>query len=111
MPSTPGRPATSGTRHGKGKGYGGPASGEGSRGAAGIGRPKADVAAVIAADKAARLEALKAHLLGLALEAERESDQITATLGYLKHEDDKTQRVELGGGLEIIRRIVDPASD
>lgn len=102
--------ASKSTRRGNGAGYGGPASGAGNH-KAGPGRPRADVAAVIAADKATRLEAMKAHLLGLALEAERESDQITATLGYLKHEDDKSQRVELVGGLEIIRRIVDPAAD
>lgn len=104
-------PANKTTRYGKGKGYGGPASGEGNKGTPGVGRPRTDVAAVIRADKAKRLEMLKDHLANLAVTAERESDQITATLGYLKHEDDKAQRVELGGGLEIVRRIVDPATD
>ena len=96
---------------GRGAGYGGPARGEGNRGTPGIGRPKADVAAVIRASKAERIEKLKEHLIGLALTAEREADQITATLGYLKHDDDKATRVDIGGGLEIRRVIVDPARD
>jgi hypothetical protein len=104
-------PVTKTTRRGNGAGYGGPATGEGGKGAPGVGRPPADVGAVIRAAKAERLERMKEHLIGLALTAEREADQITATLGYLKHEDDKAQRVELGGGLEIVRRIIDPATD
>ena len=76
-----------GTRQGNGRGYGGPAKGEGSRGAKGVGRPNREAAEVIALQKAARIEAMKEHLIGLALHSERESDQITATLGYLKHED------------------------
>jgi hypothetical protein len=104
-------PVTKTTRMGKGRGYGGPAAGEGNKGTHGVGRPQTDVAAVIRAGKAKRLELLKEHLATLAVTAERESDQITATLGYLKHEDDKATRVELGGGLEIVRRIVDPATD
>jgi hypothetical protein len=100
---------------GKGAGYGGPARGEGNRGAPGIGRPRADVAPVIAMAKAERIERLKEHLIGLALTAEREADQITATLGYLKHEDGPAQRVELsganGGPMRIERVIIDPSAD
>ncbi len=84
------RRATPGTRHGNGAGYGGPAKGGKTNSQArkpGPGRPRKDVAAVIAAAKAERLEHLKDHLVTLALTAEREADQITATLGYLKHED------------------------
>lgn len=102
--------ASGGTRRGNGAGYGGPATGASKRGP-GVGRPRADVAPLLKAAKAERIAAMKDHLLGLALTAEREADQITATLGFLKHEDNPAQRVELGGGLEIVRRIVDPARD
>ena len=81
-------PATKATRYGSGRGYGGDANGPGNH-KAGPGRPRKDVAEVIAMQKAARIDALKEHLVGLALTAERDADQITATLGYLKHEDDK----------------------
>ena len=93
---TKGCAPTKGTRHGNGKGLYGPAKGKGNHGP-GPGRPTREVAAVIALAKAERLDALKDHLVGLALTAERESDQITATLGYLKHEDDKAapQRSEV----------------
>lgn len=73
----------------KGAGYGGPARGAGGGRQPGAGRPTKAAAEVIAMRKAERLETMKAHLIGLALTAEREADQITATLGYLKHEDDK----------------------
>lgn len=103
--------ASGGTRRGNGRGYGGPATGVESNskaGKAGPGKPRADVLRVIKAEKTERIERLKDHLVNLALTAERESDQITATLGFLKHEDDKTARVELGGGFEIRRVIIDP---
>ena len=84
------RPATKGTRRGngagKGVGWGGPAKGAGNHGP-GPGRPTLAVAAVIAMAKSERIEALKEHLIGLALAAEREETQVTATLGFLKHED------------------------
>ena len=89
---------TSATRFGKGRGYGGEAKGEGNRdGRIKGGRPRKDVAAVIALQKAGRIEVLKEHLIGLALTAERESDQIPAALGLLKHEDAPTSRVQLSG--------------
>ncbi len=111
----PKRRATSTTRRGngagKGAGWGGPAKGAGNHGP-GPGRPTLAAAAVIAMAKAERIEALKSHLIGLALTAEREETQVTATLGYLKHEDAPAQRVELGGvdggPLRIERVIIDP---
>jgi hypothetical protein len=81
---------------GNGAGYGGPAKGAGNHGA-GPGRPVADVAAVIAATKEARLEALKSHLITLALTAAREETQVTATLGYLKHEAPPASKLEVTG--------------
>jgi hypothetical protein len=81
-----------------GAGYGGPAKGAGQHGPGPRpGRPTADVAAVIAAAKEARIEAMKAHLIGLALTAEREETQVTATLGYLKHEAPPASKLEVTG--------------
>ena len=79
---------TSGTRYGRGAGYGGGAKGAGQHGPGPRpGRPRKDVAEVVAMAKAERIAAMKDHLLGLAMTAEREADQITATLGFLRHED------------------------
>lgn len=86
-----------GSGPGKGAGWGGPAKGPGNRGQVGVGRPKADVAAVIASKREERVEALKAHLIGLALTAEREETQVTATLGFLKHEAPPAAKVEVTG--------------
>jgi hypothetical protein len=83
-------PANSATRRGNGAGYGGPATGIESAskaGKPGPGRPRKEAAAVIAMAKAERIEALKEHLIGIALGAEREETQLAATLGFLKHED------------------------
>jgi|GEM_PF-3643004 len=119
MPRTPRNPGTGKAPHngpsmggGKGDGYGGQAQGPGNH-SAGPGRPKADVEAVLRADKAGRLAALENHVIGLALTAEREETQVSAALGFLKLA--AVSRVEVtganGGALEITRRIVDPASD
>jgi len=84
-------PRTRATRTGNGSGgtgWGGPAKGAGKPPGNKLGgRPRKEVAPIIAMAKEARLSALKDHLIELALTAERDSDQIAATLGYLKHED------------------------
>lgn len=87
-------PRSSTTRHGTGAGYGGEARGEGNKGA-GPGRPRKDVAELIAADKAARIAAMKENLLELAVESERDSDRIAATMGFLKHEDPPLAKSEV----------------
>lgn len=110
--------ASGGTRRGNGRGYGGPATGVESNskaGKAGPGKPRADVLLVIKAEKAERIETMKQHLIGLALTAEREADQITATLGFLKHEDGPAQRLQIsgegGGPLMIVTGVPRPVDD
>ena len=96
---------------GKGQGWGGPANGAGGGRREGAGRPTKAAAEVIAMKKAERLEAMKEHLIALALHAQREETQVTATLGYLKHEDAPTARVDVTSGgapLVVERVIVDP---
>ncbi len=83
---------------GKGKGWGGEAKGAGQPpGSPRAGRPTADVAAIKAASKEARIDALKAHLIELALTADRQETQVTATLGFLKHEAPPASKVEITG--------------
>lgn len=118
MPRTPRNPGSGKAPHNgppMGAGYGGQANGgsNSQAGVAGPGRPTADVAAVLRADKAGRLAALEDHVIGLALTAEREETQVSAALGFLKLA--AVSRVEVtganGGALEITRRIVDPSAD
>ena len=79
----PGGPPNKATRIPKGAGYGGtapPSSGS-------AGRPTRDAAIVLAMLKADRIAAMKDNLIAMALESERDSDRISATMGFLKHED------------------------
>lgn len=99
-------------KRGNGPGWGGPAKGPGNRGP-GPGRPPADVAKLIAARREERIAALKEHLLTLAVTAEREETQLSATVAFLNREEGTpVQRQEISGGaapLKIERVIIDPA--
>lgn len=109
-------PANKATRRGngvgKGVGWGGKDKGEGNHGP-GPGRPPADVAKLIAARREERIAALKEHLLTLAVTAEREETQLSATVAFLNREEGTpVQRQEISGGaapLKIERVIIDPA--
>ncbi|MBS7811202.1 hypothetical protein [Roseococcus pinisoli] len=74
------------------------------------------MAALIAASREERVQALKDHLLNLAMGAEREETQLSATVALLNREEGMpVARNEVsapgGGPLVIERRIVDPAAD
>ena len=108
------------TRRGNGAGYGGAATGVESNSKArkpGPGRPTKEAAEVIAMAKAERIAVLKDNLIALALESERDSDRIAATLGFLKHEDAPATRLagHDGGPIKtenrVIIEIVDPQPD
>lgn len=104
-------PQRKGNGAGKGAGWGGPAKGAGNHGP-GPGRPKLEVSALIAAKREERISALKEHLLALAVTAEREETQLSATVAFLNREEGTpVQRQEISGGaapLRIERVVVDP---
>ena len=98
MPRRPGDPnhPRRGNGAGKGAGWGGPAKGAGKPpGSPEAGRPPRDVAALKAASREARIEALKQKLADLAFNAQREETQLSAAVALLNREE----------GLPVARQI------
>ncbi len=77
---------SSSTRRGNGAGWGGPAKGAGNQDA-GPGRPDAETAPAIQAAKAERLEAVKAKIFDLAMNADRQETQLQAAVAFLNREE------------------------
>ena len=83
----PGTPATRrGNGAGKGDGWGGPAKGAGNHGPS-AGGLTTEALAVVQADKAARLEAVKAKIFDLAMNADRQETQLSAAVAFLNREE------------------------
>ena len=97
----PGCAPTAGSTFGKGRGYGGPA--KGASGATGLGgRLTMQASIVLALVKAERVAAMKDNLIIMALESERDGDRISATMGFLRHEDpvQTIQKVSLSANMD-----------
>lgn len=119
MASKPGRPPTSGTRRGKGAGWGGAAKGPGS-GSPGIheapelrltGAQPRDpevkrVAALKAASREVRIAALKDVLLEIAIEGENDHARIAAANAYLDREEGKPVQRQVTADLDDAKLVI-----
>ena len=95
----PKRPATSGTRKGNGTGYGGPAKGAGADAPMQPPFEAGNDAAKGHHDmsRSERIEHLTLHLMDLGDNADQQRDQISATIGALRHLTDNVTKVEVSG--------------
>ena len=95
----PKRHATSGTRKGSGTGYGGPAKGPGADAPMQAPFEPGNDAAKGHHDmsRSERIELMTLHLMGLGRNADQQRDQISATIGALRHLTDNVTKVEVSG--------------